>query len=155
MVAMLAFGILAPAAASAHSIPFWPLGYWGPILSCTADGSALPGLPDSKQCTNLCDLMHTAQHFIYFIMSLGVFALAPILFIWGGIQILIAGASPEGIAAGRRTLIGTVIGMVIALAAFSIVSWVIGIVGAGGVISFGETISCTAPPGYTVPTFTN
>lgn len=91
--------------------------YWGPIVSCTGLG-----------CNSLCDLLKTFQNFIYFIITLAVFAIGPILIIWGGIVILTA-AGGERLAYGKRIIYGTLIGILIALASFAIVNtilWAIG-----------------------------
>jgi hypothetical protein len=113
------FLVLLPLVASAHAPQLWgmPPGYWGPILSCSGSGQG--GLP---KCTSLCDLLHTFQNVIYFGISLAFFAIAPVLLIWGGVLILIAGANPGLLEQGKKILTGTLIGILIVLCAFLIVN---------------------------------
>ncbi len=77
---------LAPLAAGAVSFPFWP-SQATPLLSC--------GITGRTPCTNLCQLISTFQNFVYFGLTFLLFAIAPVLIAWGGIQILIAGGSPS------------------------------------------------------------
>lgn len=134
MVIVAVTAVASPRAASAHepdkSLKLFPSGYWGPLTSCVGSASSTPGgtLP---VCTSVCDILHTFQHFVYFGMSLVLFALAPILIIWGGFLILTAGASSENLNKGKSVLKGTVIGVLIALGAWLIINtflWVLGIV---------------------------
>ena len=131
-----------PLVVLAHDINIWsvPPGYWGQapdqVLTCRG-----------TQC-NFCELLHTFQHLAYLMISIGVFAIAPILFVWGGIRIITAGASPEGVSAGKRILVGTVVGMLIALGAFLIVNTVVDVLnsvnsGAGSMIWNNGQITCT------------
>ncbi|MEY4731567.1 MAG: hypothetical protein RL681_513 [Candidatus Parcubacteria bacterium] len=124
-----------PLIASAQSI--WPTGYWGPVLT-TCHGSA---------CT-FCDMLVAFRNLAYVMLSIGIFGVAPIFFIWGGIRIITAGASPAGISAGRSILIGTVVGILIGLAAFVIVNTVVDVLnsvnsGAGTKIWNNGQIDCT------------
>ena len=127
----------------AASVPFaafadTPFSFWAPagLVSCS-------GL----SCTSLCDLIHTAAHVIYFGLTLGVFVFAPIMFAWGGITMMVAGASAEKRGSGKKMLVGTVIGIIIMLAAFLIVKTLITVLGASGAIpgfsGSGGSISCT------------
>jgi hypothetical protein len=88
------------------------------------------------------------RNLAYVMLSIGIFGVAPIFFIWGGIRIITAGASPAGISAGRSILIGTVVGILIGLAAFVIVNTVVDVLnsvnsGAGTKIWNNGQIDCT------------
>jgi len=141
--------LLAPALVSAHTAR---LPYWGPLVSCG------PGTYEGERenpCENLCDLIHTAQHVIYFGITLALFAFAPAFFAWGGLMIMTAGGSPlevleggkkgspERLSQGKKILEGTAIGVVIVLGAFLIVNTFISLLGLGGSegIQFG-TVQC-------------
>ncbi len=103
-----------PLATFAQSAPsIWPTGYWGPILTC-----------HGTEC-NLCHMLQTFQNLAYVMLSIGIFAIAPIFFVWGGIRIITAGASPSGITAGKSILTGTVVGVLIGLGAFLIINTVL------------------------------
>lgn len=127
----------------------WPTGYWGPILSCTGKyGSSNSNLPP---CTNVCQVFETLQNAIYFGISLVIFILAPILFIAGGVMVVLGGANTTVISKGRSILWGTFLGVVIALGSFLIVNtflWLVGNKDTEGVA--WPQIKCTNPPGYKV-----
>lgn len=116
--------LVAPAVGFAHAPDVFPLGYWGGgergLLSCTGDY-----VSGTEKCDDLCDLVDTFTHFIYFGMSLLLFAIAPVLLAWGGIKIVIAGASPEGIEAGKKILTGTLIAIGIALLGFLLIDQIL------------------------------
>lgn len=125
--AMAATGVTAPS--------LWPTGYWAPngIVSCT--GNYLAGA--SNSCTSLTDLLQTFINVIYLGMSIGLFIIAPILFLVGAIMIIAAGAKPDLITKGRQTMVGAVIGVVIILCSYLIVKTVISVFGITGITGFG------------------
>ncbi|RJQ28634.1 hypothetical protein C4571_03120 [Candidatus Parcubacteria bacterium] len=138
LIAFFVLGALAlPVLGFAHEVR---VPYWGPLLSCgtVIDEKGVATNP----CTSLCDLVHTAQHFIYFGITLALVALAPPFFAWGGIMILTSGGSEERLGSGKKILTGTVIGIVIVLAAFLIVNTFISLIGVRGVIGWGN-INCS------------
>lgn len=129
---------LSPVSALAIGLP-----YWGPLVSCTG-----------VNCTT-CDFFSTAQMVIYFIMTLTLFVVGPIMITWGGIMMLISAGSVERFADGRRIATGAVWGIVIALGAFLIINTLLKAI-ATNVSGFnnsgsGFTISCTAKSPF-VPT---
>jgi len=133
--------ILAPtAAALAYSTPsIWPTGYWGPLVSCNgnylANGS-------NGTCQSLCDLINTGINIVYFAMSVAIFIIAPILFIIGGIMIMVSGANPEMLSRGKKTLMDTVIGLVIVLCSYLIVYTIVSTLKITNIGGFGAS-SCT------------
>ncbi len=112
----------------------WPTGYWGPLLSCNtgknADGTV------NLTCASLNDLIQTILNVVAFAMTLALFVLAPLFFAWGGLMMLIAGGSPQKMASGKKILTGTVIGIIIVLAAYLIVKTFVGFLGIAGVGGF-------------------
>ena len=62
-------------------------------------------------------------------MTIALFAVAPILFLWGGLVILTAGANPGNIETGKSILKGTVIGVVIILLAFVLIRTLVTVLG--------------------------
>jgi hypothetical protein len=72
-------------------------------------------------------------------MSIALFILAPILFLVGAIMLITAGASPDMITKGRQTMIGTVIGIVIVLCSYLIVSIIITVFNIKGMTGFSTT----------------
>lgn len=130
----LLFLAAAPFLSSAATQPsIWPTGYWGPLVSCVGVGT---GGSQNKTCTSLNDLIQTFLNVVSFGMTIVLFILAPIFFVWGGVMILIAGASPERLANGKKILTGTVIGVAIVLASYLILSLFVGLLGASGIGGF-------------------
>ena len=137
--------VLMPLAASAATVTsvmapnIWgiPPGYWATngVVSCT--GNYLTGATNS--CSNLGDLLQTFINVIYLAMSIALFILAPILFLVGAIMLITAGASPDMITKGRQTMIGTVIGIVIVLCSYLIVSIIITVFNIKGMTGFSTT----------------
>ncbi|MBI4087695.1 MAG: hypothetical protein HY434_02590 [Candidatus Liptonbacteria bacterium] len=118
--------VFADTAHRAQSI--FPLGFWGfpdsGLLSCHGDPATNP-----NACKSFCDFIDTGVNIIYFVMTIALFALTPILFAWGGILILTAGANPGNIETGKKILRGTLIGMVIVLLAFVVIKSIVTFLG--------------------------
>lgn len=109
----------------------WPTGYWGPLLSCVGSASSTVGTTEGPRsvCASLCDTFATAQNVVDFGMSLVIFAIAPVLILWGGIAVITAGGSPERVSYGKGVLTKTVLGLVVVLGAYVIVAtflWAVG-----------------------------
>ncbi|SRR6266481_1512163 len=135
IIAILLF--TAPAAFAAPSL--WPTGYWGQggLLSCNGETQA---------CT-FCDLLVTIQNVIYFGLTLLFFVFTPIMFAWGGLSIILSGASSGKIDTGKKILMSAVWGVVIGLSAFLIVNTFYNTLGiklvgsTGGAVSWSQ-VSC-------------
>ncbi len=134
--------LLAPHLASAavtgidneqHKLP-----YWRPLVSCSGAPTSDPNFPVCRPsgAGGEDDLLHTFIHLAYFGMTITLFFLAPALFAWGGILILISGASPGKLEQGKKILTGTVIGVLITLFALLIVRTFLQLVGICGVGGF-------------------
>ena len=148
-----AFLFLIPQISKAHEINFWSKpGYWGPLVSCTGDGSPdANGNATMEVCQSVCDLVHTFQHLIYFGMTLALFVFMPIFVAYGGILILIGGANPGLISQGKGAIQKSIIGAVITLSAFLIVNTFLLAFGqnsGAGTVQFGK-FECT--PGVNAP----
>jgi hypothetical protein len=118
------------------------LPYWGP-LAVKCEGNI---------CISLCQLLLLAENLINFGLTILLFAIAPILLTWGGFVILTAGGSSERLGSGRKILMGTVVGVAIALGAYLIIGtflWGLGIVAGEGQGKINwPNVSCSAgePP---------
>lgn len=129
----------------------WPTGYWGgspnPLVPC---GTQLNASGTITNPCKLCDFITLAQNLIYFGLSLLVFVIAPILFLYGGILLIVAGGSEERMSAGKKVITGTVVGLAIALGGFLIINTFIGLIGAqvgeGG--SSWSSFTCAPPAGF-------
>ncbi len=111
---------------AATQINLFPTGFWGPLVSCSgavkvfdASGNATD---NPNACTSLCDLIDTFLRLIYFGMTVALFILTPVFFAWGGLTILVAGGDPGKLGEGKKILTGTLVGIMIVLGAFLIVS---------------------------------
>ena len=126
---LLLFAFLMPLSVSAHNIPipYFPgAGNQPSLLTCSVSINAAGNV--GNNCS-FCELVHTLQHFIYFGITLVVFVFSPILLLYGGFMILIAGGSPERVSTGKKILTGTLVGFFLAVGAFLIVNtffWAVG-----------------------------
>ena len=150
--ALLPMVSLASSGGVAYATPsLWPTGYWGPIVWCTGDyltGNANnqvagpTGQPPA--CTNLCDLVGTFINIIYLGMSIAIFIITPILFVWGGVTIMFSGANPGSLETGKKILTGTLIGLALVLGSYLIVNTVLSVLNITAVGGFnGNASACT------------
>jgi hypothetical protein len=146
LVAIIASSVAVPfvaSAATAWSTPnIWgtPPGFWGPLISCTGNYIAPGGM---NPCTSLCDLIETAINIIYFGITLALFVIAPVVVVIGAIMIMLGGASPEMLGRGKKAITGAVVGIVIVLCSYLIVSTVISVLNITGIGGFGNTSCAT------------
>ena len=88
---------------------------WGdPLVIC--------GTSKTSDCT-LCDIFRLAQIIVKFITT-GLFIIAPIFIVIGGIRILVGGAKPDEVQAGKKMITNAIIGIVIALAAWIVINMI-------------------------------
>jgi len=112
----------------------WPLGFWGPLVSCTGNYLNGTGAP----CQNLCDLVNTIINVLYFLISVCIFIVAPVSFAIGGIMIMVAGANPEMLSKGKHTITGTAVGILIVLSSYLIIATFLGVLNITGIGGFGS-----------------
>jgi len=84
------------------------------------DGPLVPCGRGSSQCT-LCDIFRLAKNVIDFIIA-AMLIIAPAFIVIGGIRILVAGAKPDEVESGKKIITNVVIGIVIALCAWLVLS---------------------------------
>ncbi len=150
---MAVLAMLLPIAASADTFNPGNTNIWdlnivrGPLVLChgntvilgSVDKFGVPTISAEKDtCRDICNLIETIVHLIYFGMGVILWIVAPILFGVGGFMLLIAGASPEMITKGKKTLSGTVIGVIILISSWLILNTFIYFVGITGIGGFGE-----------------
>ncbi len=135
---------LIPVVVSAAGID--SLIYWGPLVACQDKEGGV--------CTSLCDLTTLADNLIRFGFTILLIVIAPIMIVVGGGMILIAGASEKLLSQGKTILKGAVVGVVLALFAYTIVAtflWLIGNNQSGTRVSWPE-VNCNAiSPGEMPP----
>lgn len=76
-------------------------------------------------CT-ICDIFVLIANIFNFVITKIIPALAVIGIVWGGFVFLTSGGNQEKVKSGRKILLNTVVGLVIAYAAFLIVGGVLG-----------------------------
>lgn len=81
---------------------------------------------DSALCNNtdasVGDLVKTVINVLLFIVGI----ISVIMIIVGGIRFTTSGGNASGVAAGRNTVLYSVIGLIVAFLAYALVNWVIG-----------------------------
>lgn len=117
--------LAAPLLASAAKMPNIP--YWGPFVDCT-----------KIDCNSLNGLVQVALNIVSFGITIALFFAAPALFAWGGILLLISGASPSKREQGKKIITGTLIGVLITLFAFLIVQTFVSLLGISNIGGFSQ-----------------
>lgn len=134
-VALLVLVVPFLSLAEEDSISIWPVGYWGPLVAC-----------GGEPCDSLCDLVDLGQRLTAFGISLIVFAIAPVMLVYGGMKVIMAGGSIERLNSGKGIIKGAVIGIALGLGSYLILStflWALGIaVGPGGAGVNWPNIQC-------------
>lgn len=105
-----------PISASAQN---FPIPYWGPLLSCEGAGCASP-----------CHIFKTGWNIVRFLLTLLVIIAVPVMIIVGGILVMIAGANEGLLALGKKILTGAIVGLLLGLGAYLIISTVVKLIGA-------------------------
>ncbi|MDP2947568.1 MAG: pilin [Nanoarchaeota archaeon] len=101
-----------------------------PLVQCGTTANKTP-------CT-LCDVFKLVQRIINFI-SVGLFILAPIFIVVGGLMILLAGAKPSNLETGKSIIKNAIIGVIIALLAWVVINEIL-IVLAGSTMVEGKEV---------------
>ena len=102
---LIILGLATPLAAMAGN-------FSGPLVPCGREGQSM--------CT-LCDLFTMVQTIIDFV-SAGIIVLAVIFITFGGFMILLAGANPGNMETGKKIITNAVIGVIIALLAWTVIN---------------------------------
>jgi hypothetical protein len=121
----------------------------GPLVTCvgvqnpssagTGGGKPLP------QCTSICDLVSTIANVIYFSIGVVIWILVPIMVAWAGILFLISRGNSERTGQARKMITGVVMGLLICLCAYLIISIFVTALNLGSQIGgFGGSAACTA-----------
>jgi hypothetical protein len=79
----------------------------------------------------------------YLIAGAGLVAMAFIL--WGGIQMLLSGGSPERIKAGKTTLFNALLGLVIVLASYILINFLVFTLTGGQITNFSDLLKFWTP----------
>ena len=114
----------------------------GPLVTCTGDGSN--GVP----CQNLCDLIGTVVHVVYFTIAVVIWIIAPIMVAWSGIRLMLSRGNPEGASGAKKMITSVVIGLVIVLSAYLIVFTFVSVLNISGVGGFSSS-TCVVQAGST------
>lgn len=99
----------------------FPIPYWGPLLE---------NCPGGATNCNLCHLIKTGWNISRFFLTLLFVIAVPAMVAIGGIMIMVSGANEGLLALGKKILTGAVVGLLIGMSAFLIISTIIWLVGA-------------------------
>jgi hypothetical protein len=128
LVAAVIVILFSPLLASAQSLPdVWsPASIKGPLVTCqgnpvTFDSSG--NVSDNPHaCQNLCDLVFTIETDIYIGIAFTIWIIIPIMLIVGGVMYMMGGANPGLLQTAKKAIGGAVIGAVIVLCAYLLIS---------------------------------
>ena len=117
----------------------------GPLVTCTGTGgSGSSGGTSLPACTSLCDLLNTIANVIYFMIGVVIWILTPIFVAWAGIRFMLSRGNSEGISSARKMITGLVIGLLITLCAYLIVSVFVSVLNLGSYVGGFGTAACAA-----------
>ena len=122
----------------------------GPLVVCGApllftkdsNGNATT-TPNPNGCQNLCDFIAQAVQVAYYIMAVGIWIIIPIMFAWGAIKLMISQGEPAKVSEARKIMTGALVGVVIMLCAYLLVSAFIGFFGLKNIGGFSTSFICT------------
>ncbi|MGC9968219.1 MAG: hypothetical protein ABSC29_00590 [Minisyncoccia bacterium] len=135
VVILMATALPYVASAAIHSNVWSPSILGGPLISCTGAGTG--GGTDTKNCEDLCDLVSTAANVIYFGIGVVIWIIAPIMIAWSGISLILSQGNPQGISAARDRATRVVIGLLIVLCAYLIISVFVNVLKVTDIGGFG------------------
>jgi hypothetical protein len=148
LVAVVVALSLLPLLASAQSLPdVWsPASIKGPLVTCQGN-LYLPDMttPNPKACQNLCDLIFTIETDIYIGIAFVIWIILPIMFVVGGIMYMMGGANPGLLQTAKKTLWGAVIGAIIVLCAYLLISTLVRFMVISNVGGFSSNTPSTCP----------
>ncbi len=154
MVALFSLPLLASAGTAPSEWPdVWsPASIHGPFVTCTGTGNQATTLPNSDQipampqCQDLCDLIYTIVSDVYICIAFVIWIILPIMFVVGGIMYMMGGANPKLLTSAKSTLMGAVIGTIIVLCAYLLISTFVGFMQINGIGGFSNGASiCKIP----------
>lgn len=145
---------IAPSLVSAATITIkknvWdPTILAGPLTVCTgnyitaASSTAWAAKSGTlPPCQNLCDLVAQIITILYYVMAVGIWIIIPIMFAYGGIKFMLSRGDPAKTSEARKMLTGVVVGVVIMISAYLIVSIFIGFFNLTNVIGGFGSATC-------------
>jgi hypothetical protein len=97
------------------------------LAACSLDGGAAAGADCAQGSSTTTDLMGSIGTITNtLIIAIGIISV--IMIVIGGLRYVLSGGDQKGTTAAKDTILYAVIGMVVALLAYSIANFVIGIV---------------------------
>lgn len=124
IVVVLGMSLFSVPTVSANTDSTWRLGDSIIPEVCTKSDSSVQG-----EC-GVTEIIQTLIHIAQWILAvIGAVSLG--YFVYGGFTLLTAAGNTSRVDHGRKVLVGTVVGLIIVLASFSIVQWIGTLVGGG------------------------
>jgi hypothetical protein len=102
--------------------------HFGPILSCTGAYGSESALPP---CTSLCDILNTISNIVKFTMTICLYILGPLGFMYGGWLMISSAGDHHAVSEARKIMTGTVIALALVLGSYVIVSTILYVIGGG------------------------
>lgn len=154
IIAILAWSGL-PLLASAQNVPngqnlpnVWSItSIQGPLTTCVGNylqgtGATVANPSGLQPCQTLCDLIYTIEWDIYVGIAFVIWIILPIMFIVAGIMYMMGGANPGLLTTAKSAIKGAVIGAIIVLCAYLLISTVVQTLKITGIGGFGSP-ACT------------
>ncbi len=137
-----------PLLAAAQSLPnVWsPTSLKGPLVTCTGNiYNSDMVTTNTHACANLCDLVFTAETDIYVGIAFTIWIILPIMLIVAGIMYMLGGANPGLLGTAKKALWGAVIGAVIVLCAYLLISTLVKFMQISNIGGFSSDTPSTCP----------
>jgi hypothetical protein len=139
-----------PLLASAQSLPdVWdPASIKGPLVTCQGNpenfDSAGNMTPNPYACTNLCDLIFTVETDIYVGIAFVIWIILPIMLSVAGIMYMMGGANPNLLTSAKSALKGAVVGAIIVLCAYLLISTFVTFLNISQIGGFNGNSTCNS-----------
>jgi len=121
LILLTTFYLLPTISLAVDYIPLVPCGLKAQPVDSSGNRIGDPGIDYTRSCTR-CDAFKLAENVIDFGLKGIVPPVAAVLFVTGGLVILLSGAKPEWITFGKKIFWNTFIGLLIILASWLIVN---------------------------------
>ncbi|MGB7957563.1 MAG: hypothetical protein WCF77_01820 [Minisyncoccia bacterium] len=114
------------------------------LVTCAGTATPATTLPDGTQipaipaCQTLCDLITTVENDIYLAIAFVMWFIIPIILVVAGIMYMMGGANPGLLTTAKSALKGAVIGAIIILCSYLLISTFITFLKIGNIGGFSS-----------------
>ena len=149
---MLPYVVFAAAQSSIHD-NVWSINTLkGPLVTCwgapvtytnNTSGNGFTTSTNPNACHDVCDLVATTANVVYFGIGVVIWIIAPIMFAWSGISLMLSRGNPEAASGAKSRATRTVIGLLIVICAYIIVYTFVHVIGVATSIGGFGADACT------------